>query len=226
MLDDRRLCEAFDLLSAGDRSLLWHWLVEGDSVREIAAVSGVDVDKVAARLMLTHRNLRRMRTDIHLARSECADCLKAAGGITRLVYGTWSPEDFQGLALCRECQYLYDDITNLNDWLMHHLPARLLGWWPGDEYERNKIEARRTGNRPTRRTPPRRKATVRSERRAPRHKRRPAWCPERRSPNGPAPRHARRPGKALRYRLGRAVGVAVGAFAQGRRARQGAARSR
>ncbi|MEU6285409.1 hypothetical protein [Streptomyces sp. NPDC047028] len=219
MLDDRRLCEAFDLLTPTDRTLLWHWLVERDGVRDIAAVSGVAANSLPARLMLAHHNLRETRTDIYRARSECGDCMRAAGGIDRLVHGTWTPADFQGLSLCRECQYLYDDVVNLNDWLVWHLPARLLGWWPGDQYTRNKTTAaRRSGG-----MPPRRASPVRGGRAAPRHARRRTRRPERRPTAGPGPRHARRRrGRLLNGRMARALREATAGLVPSRPARPSA----
>jgi DNA-directed RNA polymerase specialized sigma24 family protein len=188
MRDDRQLCEAFDRLGPVDQSLLWHCLVEGDSALDIAAITGVAVDALTARLELARRNLRQIRMRIYIARRDCADCLGSVGGIGAVVHGARVPRDLQELSLCQNCQEVYTDLVGLDDWLVRQLPVRVLGWWPGDEYLRGKAAARQAADAGSARKS--RTAGLQRARSSPRHARQ---APGRRSSGTGLARHAARP---------------------------------
>ncbi|MFF4935300.1 RNA polymerase sigma factor [Streptomyces griseofuscus] len=199
MRDDWQLSEAFDRLGPVDKTLLWHCLVERDSVADIAEITGVAVEAVTRRLRLARSHLRQSRMRIHLAHRGCGDCLRPVGGVGALVHGTGTPPSVHDLTLCQDCQKVYGDLLHLDDWLAGQLPVRILGWWPGDEYLRAKAVLRQKATAAS-------ATALRRARGSARHVRK-----ERGRRSGRA-RHAAPP---MSGRMGWALSVAAGTFSGG-----------
>ncbi|MEU8827501.1 carbohydrate-binding protein [Streptomyces sp. NPDC048636] len=138
MHDDGQLQVAYEGLTPLEQCLLWHTLVERDDLAAVAGVTGLTGRVLRARLATADRGLRRSRMELYLARVDGEECVKVLGDGGGLPYGDPGPEVAAHLAVCPRCRALYEDLVRLDARAARHLPSRLLGWWPAEEYQRNK----------------------------------------------------------------------------------------
>lgn len=141
MHDDGQLQVAYEGLTPLEQCLLWHALVERDDMTALAGVTGLTGRDLRARLATADRGLRRSRMELYLERVDSEDCIKILSEGAGLPYATPSPEVTAHLAACPRCRALYEDLVRLDARAARHLPLRLLGWWPAEEYRRNKEAA-------------------------------------------------------------------------------------
>ncbi|WP_432043423.1 hypothetical protein [Streptomyces cadmiisoli] len=142
MLEDGQLALAFEQLPAMAQCLLWHALVEADDERDIAAVTGLSGEDLTLALQQADRALRRSRTDLYCERLENADCLDILAGAPDFPAAPLDAAVVEHLKACPRCLALHDDLVGLEARAARHLPLRLLGWWPIQEYQRTKDEFR------------------------------------------------------------------------------------
>lgn len=132
--EDGRLADAFLRLPSAARCLLWHLVVERDGPEATALISGVPRRLLPGSCEQARSMLRQARTDLYLERLDRQECREA---VARLGLSAAAPPG-EGVAAhfrrCPTCRAVYEDIADLDTRLRERLPARLLGWWPGETY--------------------------------------------------------------------------------------------
>ncbi len=136
--EDDQLADAFLRLPSAARCLLWHLVVERDGPEVTALISGVPRRLLPGSCDQARSMLRQARTDLYLERLDRQECREA---VARLGLSAAAPLDEGGAAhfrRCPKCRAVYEDVADLDTRLRERLPARLLGWWPGDTYLKTK----------------------------------------------------------------------------------------
>ncbi|MEW2811118.1 hypothetical protein AB0929_29125 [Streptomyces massasporeus] len=142
MLDDGQLALAYEQLPPLAQCLLWHALAEGDDDSDISAISGLSGGELARGLQRANLALRQVRIDLYCERMENADCLQYLQSVTDFPGTSLDPAVADHLGNCPRCFALYEDLVDLDARASRHLPLRLLGWWPVQEYQANKRQFR------------------------------------------------------------------------------------
>ncbi|WP_428933761.1 hypothetical protein [Streptomyces sp. ACT015] len=145
---DDRWTLAYEALPAGPRCLLWHSLVERDDTPALCAISGLAPADLAIALRRAEDALRHSRAALRTERPDGAGCAPFLDHLTRRPDAPVPPAVLAHLRACARCRAVHDELGELPDRVAHHLPPRLLGWWPGEEYARVKARRRTPGSAP------------------------------------------------------------------------------
>lgn len=136
--EDGQLGVAFERLPSRTQRLLWHSVVEQDAPTLTARITGLAPRTVRSASDEARSALREACTELYLERLELPDCRDT---IKRLSMRPDAPPAAQSAAhlrACAACMSVYKDIAQLDSQLEGQLPARLLGWWTGQQYLRAK----------------------------------------------------------------------------------------
>ncbi|MEV7433920.1 hypothetical protein [Streptomyces griseoviridis] len=145
LAQDDRWTLAYETLPAGPRCLLWHSLVERDDTPALAAISGLAPADLTIALRRAEQALRHSRSALHTERLDGADCAPFLDHLTRRPDAPLSPPVVEHLRGCRRCRAVHEELGELPARAARHLPPRLLGWWPSEEYARAKARRRAPG---------------------------------------------------------------------------------
>ncbi|MEU8548964.1 hypothetical protein AB0C81_18595 [Streptomyces roseoverticillatus] len=139
LAEDGQLALAFSQLSPLSRCLVWHSLVENDTLAVISTITGVEAGSLAQAQLHARQSLHRARANLYLLRSERPVCQHE--NILPVPRSEALAADWTAVAprtfLCPECP-VPPGLVDLDLHLEAQLPPALLGWWPGHAYLRAK----------------------------------------------------------------------------------------